>query len=100
MGNGVFIMQKKYKKLNSLISLPTISGELSAEITGNRCIHVRGCRRISLYTPSKISLELTRGFLNICGSGLTCTAYSGRSMGIEGAIKCVFFSDTLSGGCR
>ncbi len=93
-------MQKKYRKLPSLLSLPIPTGEPSAEITGKRCIHVSGCRRIALYTSSKISLELSRGYLNICGRGLTCTAYSGRSMGIEGEIKCVFFSDTLSGGCR
>ena len=93
------LMQKKYTKLSSLPQL-RIPTDLSAEILGNRSIHVTGCRRIALYTPNKISLELSRGYLNICGKGLTCTAYSGRSMGIEGDLKCVFFSDMLSGGCR
>lgn len=95
----MLLMQKKHVKFPSIPSLQ-IPMDLSVEMMGNRSVHVTGCRRIALYTSSKISLELSKGYLNVCGKGLTCTAYSGRSMGIEGELKCVFFSDTLSGGCR
>jgi len=67
----------------------------SLDMSDHSNITVRGCRKIACYSPVLISLALDNGYINICGKSLLCSLYSGRTVGVCGKIKCVFFSDKM-----
>lgn len=70
----------------------------SLEMQNKKQIKIRGCKKIAYYSPVRITLTLGSDNINICGRSLSCTAFSQSCVGIEGDIRCVFFSDRLPKG--
>ena len=68
------------------------------EIRGRGAMTVRGNRKILVYTPDEISVELHDGVLTVKGHRLVCTSYYVGAIGIEGKIDEVVFGDAIS--CR
>lgn len=95
-------MQKRNQKPNKMGQYPriisnicqrvTIDRSVCAELKGRNEIVIRGCRRIDKYTPQKITLKIKCGSINVCGNDLTCFAFSEADVGIQGEIKCIFFT--------
>ncbi len=85
----------KKETLNNL--LEPYSG-FSIEMRGRQDLTVRGCKKIEKYTPTLITLSTKCGYFNIAGCGLGCFSYSRNDIGISGKIRCMFFSEKLSGG--
>ena len=72
--------------------------KFSADMTDVRHITVRGCKRIGYYSPALISISLGNKYINICGKSLFCHTFSCSDIGVEGDIKCIFFSERIPGG--
>lgn len=70
----------------------------SLDMPDRKHITLHGCNRIAYYSPSLITLALERNYINICGKSLFCTAFSKSAVGINGEIRCVFFSDRMPKG--
>lgn len=104
-------MQKNDKK-DKRVKLPTFVrlpleladdvklslSSFSLEMQNKKQIKIRGCKKIAYYSPMRITIALGSDHINICGRSLSCTAFSQACVGIEGEIKCVFFSDRLPKG--
>lgn len=57
---------------------------------------VYGCRKILLYTPQKICLALRKRSLCILGESLSCSAFSGGAVTVEGRIETVRYEKTVA----
>ncbi len=66
-------------------------------IRGERCVTVYGCRRILVYSPTEIRLQLCRRLLSVTGEGLFCSCFSGGSITLEGKVSglCFLSEDLL-----
>ena len=56
---------------------------------GERRMTVRGCKRILVYTPSEIRLQLKHRRLLVRGEMLICTSFSGGCTTLQGCIRSV-----------
>lgn len=63
--------------------LPT--GE-NAVLYGDRRMTVQGCRRILVYSPTEIRLQLKRRQLVILGCNLECSSFAGGCVTLQGKI--------------
>ncbi|MBE6634394.1 MAG: hypothetical protein E7620_08670 [Ruminococcaceae bacterium] len=63
--------------------LPT--GE-NTVLYGDRRMTVQGCRRILLYSPTEIRLQLKRRQLVIRGNDLECSSFAGGCVTLQGRI--------------
>ncbi len=73
----------------------TPRGEALVVLRGTREVLVHGCRRILCYTPSRIVLGLHRGDLEVLGSRLCCTSFSGGAVTVAGGVTGVrYLSDS------
>ena len=72
------------------------------EIVGDFEATVHGCRRISHYSPEKISLQMKKrdGVVSVEGQDLVCTSFFVGAVVIEGKIKKVEISGGVKEGKR
>lgn len=70
-----------------------ISGGLTLELRGREELLVGGCERILVYSEEYIKLALCREMLEVFGVGMSLTTYYGNSLGIEGRIDRICFTD-------
>ena len=75
-----------------------LSGGCYVEIRGRNRVSVRGCRRIILYTPTKVILKMKREMLRVCGKRLSCVTYFAGAIAVEGIIDSVSFLRELTEG--
>ena len=68
-----------------------VSGGCYVEIHGRNCVKVRGCRRILVYSPTKVVLKMKREVLCVCGKKLSCLTYLAGAISVEGIIDSVSF---------
>lgn len=68
------------------------SGGCYVEIHGRNCVKVRGCRRILVYSPTKVVLKMKREVLCVSGKKLSCLAYFAGAISVEGIIDSVSFA--------
>ena len=61
------------------------------EIFGNKEITLEGCRGVFEYSDSYIKLNLGRGSLILCGSGLNIVTFDNCRINIRGKITSVEF---------
>lgn len=82
-------------KLSKCISDRRLESGRSSTVVlrGRRGATVYGCRKILLYTPSKITFRLCKEVLSVCGEGLYCTAFSSGTVSLEGKIGTVCFEE-------
>ena len=63
-----------------------LEGEFSVEIRERRTLYMRGCRRITKYSPDEMIMA-AKGFeVRIRGEGLICTSYNCGAVTVEGDI--------------
>ena len=67
--------------------------ETLIEIRGRGLITVHGCERIARYLPSEIVIATAGGGVRIFGEGLTCVSFLSGSVGIEGRVDGVTFTE-------
>jgi sporulation protein YqfC len=68
-----------------------LCGGCFLELHGRNQLSVRGCRRIVLYTPTKIILKMKKDMLAVCGKRLSCVTYLAGAVTVEGLIDSVSF---------
>ena len=68
-----------------------LCGGCFIELRGRNQLVVRGCRRIVVYTPTKIILKLKRELLEVCGKRLSCITYLAGAVTVEGLVDSVAF---------
>ena len=68
-----------------------LCGGCYLELRGRNQLSVRGCRRIVLYTPTRIILKMKKELLSVCGKRLSCVAYLAGTVTVEGLIDSVSF---------
>ena len=85
------IKERVYRALD--IPPDAIFREAMIEIRGRGLITVHGCERISRYLPSEIRIVTASGEVLILGSSLVCISFSSGSVGIEGRVDSVAFSE-------
>lgn len=90
-------LSETFSRVDNL-SLKTSS--FSMDMPDMKHITVRGCKKIAYYSPNAVSLCTCGGCVNIFGEGLLCVAFTTFAVGVEGKIKCVFFSKTPPMGGR
>lgn len=62
-------------------------------LRGSRGATVYGCQKILLYSPEKISLQICKDVLTVCGHALYCTSFSAGTVSLEGKITQVCYGD-------
>lgn len=86
-------------RLSRLCGIPAdavgIASGFMAEMRGRGEVQIRGCERILVYLPERITLLTRDGEWTVAGRGLTCTAYDCGSLGIEGQIDGVYAEAAL-----
>lgn len=70
---------------------PDILSGIHLELRGRGSLTVRGCRKILLYTPLEVRLQLRGEVLRLRGTGLYCTAYRSGVIEIDGIIDNIGF---------
>jgi len=60
---------------------------------GNKGATVYGCRKILLYSPTRISLQVCKDVLTVCGNGLYCASFCAGTVCVEGEIMQVTFEN-------
>lgn len=80
------------QRLGQRLDIPAdvISG-VHIELRGRNNLTIRGCRKILLYTETEIRVRLLGDTLQVCGSGLYCTAYHSGVIEIDGKIDSICF---------
>ena len=94
------MMKEKKKIKRSFSELMTCDHDVPSEILYGGCyveirgrnrVSVRGCRRIILYSPTKVILKMKREVLRVCGKRLSCVTYFAGAIAVEGIIDSVSF---------
>ena len=62
-----------------------------AVLRGRHGVSVHGCRKILLYSPEEIRLQLHRDFLSVRGEGLFCSSFAFGTVEVKGEIDGVSF---------
>lgn len=73
------------------IPAEVLCGGCFVEMRGRYCVSVRGCRKIILYSESKVILKMKREILQILGKRLSCITYTAGAVTIEGIIDSVSY---------
>ena len=80
------------KKIKRALELDELVGERDRlEMSGCSDLCVREVVRILLYGENEIKLSLKSYILKICGEGLYCSSYVGKTVRISGEISSVKF---------
>ena len=69
-----------------------LSGGCFIEIRGRNSVVVRGCRRILVYSDTKVVLKTRKDIVSVEGKRLTCISYLVGAVSVEGFIDSVNFS--------
>ena len=75
-----------------------VAGGCYVEIRGRNCVRVRGCRKIMVYSPTKVVLKMKRDILCVGGKRLSCLTYFAGAISVEGIIDSVSFLRQCEGG--
>ena len=62
-------------------------------LRGDRTATVYSCRKILLYTPTEIRLEMAKRVVSVCGEELCCTSFSGGTVTVRGVIERVCYPE-------
>ena len=68
-----------------------LSGGCFVEIRGRYSVVVRGCRRILVYSDTRVVLKMRRDIIAVEGKRLTCISYLAGAVSVEGLIDKVEF---------
>ena len=68
-----------------------LSGGCFIEIRGRNSVVIRGCRRILVYSDTRVVLKLRRDIVAVRGKRLTCISYLAGAVSVEGFIDGVDF---------
>ena len=68
-----------------------LSGGCFVEIRGRSSVVVHGCKKILVYTETRVVLKMHKDILEIIGSRLTCLSYLAGAVSVEGLIDSVSF---------
>ena len=66
------------------------------QMNGRKNLTVGGCRGISGYSKTEITLILTFGILTVFGNGLLCDSYMNGAVVISGNISGIEFSEVAN----
>jgi len=66
-------------------------------IYGDRRMTVQGCRKILVYTPVEIRLQLKQRRICVYGTDLGCSSFSGGCTTVTGVIRAVEFHNAGKG---
>ena len=69
-----------------------LSGGCFIEIRGRNSVVVRGCRRILVYSDTKVVLKTKKDIVSVEGKRLTCISYLAGAVLVEGFVDSVNFS--------
>ena len=69
-----------------------LSGGCFIEIRGRNSVVVRGCRRILVYSDTKVVLKTKKDIVSVEGKRLTCISYLAGAVSVEGFVDSVNFS--------
>ena len=69
-----------------------LSGGCFIEIRGRNSVVVRGCRRILVYSDTKVVLKMKKDIVSVEGKRLTCISYLAGAVSVEGFVDSVNFS--------
>ena len=60
-------------------------------LRGSSTATVYSCRKILLYTPTEIRLQMAKRTVSVCGEDLCCTSFSGGTVTVRGVIFSVCY---------
>ncbi len=83
----------EYLSLKAELPSDALAGEVRIELRGRNSLFLGGCRRIVKYSPELIVFRIKGGEVFIKGDALICTSYHSGTVGIEGRIGSVSFSE-------
>lgn len=91
-------MRKKQGLLAGLTARLDIPGEalpggFGVELSGQRELTVRGCRRILHYGDEEIRLRVGKTVLCVCGKELLCTSFGNGGVTVRGWIVSLRFGE-------
>lgn len=83
------------EKLGEGLDIPSdiLNGGCTFELRGRGEAYVSGCKKISVFTPNTVKLEMSDFNLIIEGELLTCPGFGAGRIVIGGRIKSVAFED-------
>ncbi|MBQ8207418.1 MAG: YabP/YqfC family sporulation protein [Clostridia bacterium] len=87
-GDQLSISEKLYKKFDFPAE---IVSSCTLEITGRNEASICGCRRIAVFTPELIRLEMKDFDLIFEGDALNCPAYGGGRIVLAGIFKSITY---------
>ena len=68
-----------------------LSGGCFIEMRGRYSVVLKGCRRILVYSDTKVVLKMRRDIVAVHGKRLTCISYLAGAVSVEGLIDSVEF---------
>ena len=91
-------MKKRKGLLSGLaarLDIPSeaLPGGFGVEISGQRMMTVRGCRRILHYADEEIRLLLGRTVLHVFGKELLCASFGNGGVTVKGWIEAIRFGE-------
>ena len=68
-------------------------------LRGEHTATVYSCRRILLYTPTEIRLQMAKRVVSVCGEELCCTSFSGGTVTVRGLIRGLSYPENWEECC-
>lgn len=87
------------ERIDKALDIPPdfLPSETNIVLRGRNSLTVSGTKKILLYTPDEIRLELYESTLSVKGQRLICSSYHKDATGIDGQIVSVTFEDLGEG---
>lgn len=91
-------MKKRKGLLSGLaarLDIPSeaLPGGFGVELSGQRALIARGCRRILHYADEEVRLLLGRTVLHVLGKELICTSFGHGGVTVKGWIEAIRFGE-------
>lgn len=77
------------RKRKGITHLTTLLSDALLVVRGQEEATVHGCRKILLYSPDEICLQMRHRILCVQGADLCCVSFSGGTVSLEGRIDSV-----------
>lgn len=78
------------------ISPDLLPGGFSVDIRGRNQVSIAGGGRIVLYTPKRVSIEVSGGQVTVTGKRLCCVSYLAGAVDIQGCVDAVYLDKAPS----
>ena len=83
----------EYLSLKAELPSDALAGETRIELRGRSLLFIQGCRRILEYSPELVRVAVKGDTVSVRGVRLVCTSYHAGTVGVEGRISSVTFTE-------